>query len=86
MPSGSEEPLTVTLTPVVAVWSTVAELSLTSATELALGAGVAVDVGSGVAVGSRVGVGVGENEGLGLTVTVAMLDLALAPRLSVTLT
>jgi hypothetical protein len=57
VPSSSEEPLTVTLTPVVADWSTVAELSLTVAVEVALSTGVRAGVGVGVGVGAGVGIG-----------------------------
>lgn len=91
--SCSEEPLTVTLTPVVADWSTVAELPLTTAVELALGTevgvgvgdGFGVGVGVGAAVGAAVGAGVGVGVGVGaVTVTDVAVVLTAAPALSVT--
>lgn len=93
-PSCNEEPLTVTSTPVVADWSAVAELSLTTAVELALGAddgvavGEGVGVGVGVSVGAAVGTGVGVGVEAGFTVTETALeagDVTGVEALSVTL-
>jgi hypothetical protein len=79
--------MTVTLTPVVADWSTAAELSLTVAFELARDAGVKVGIGVGVIVGVVVdGVGVGAGVGVGepFTVIIAVLDVSTVLSASVT--
>ena len=97
VPSCSEEPLTTTLTPVFADWSTVAELSVTVVVDVALctegglGVGVCEGVDVWVGVDATVGAGVDVAAGVGvevgagaLTVTDVAVEFTDAPALSVT--